>query len=74
MAKTLELRFGTSAGSTRSLNVQDPVLNLEAAEAEEAMNTIIGLNLFTIEGTNPYATIRGARYVERVVEDIFEVE
>lgn len=74
MAKSLELRFGTSLGKTKALSVKDPILNLTKEQALQAMNSIISLNMFQIEGTNPYATTVGARYVERVVNDIFEVE
>lgn len=74
MAKSLELRFGTSLGKSKALSVKDPILNLTTEKTQAAMNSIISLNMFQIEGTNPYATVVGARYVERVVEDIFEVE
>lgn len=74
MAKSLELRFGTSLGKSKSMSVKDPILNLSTEKAQAAMNSIISLNMFQIEGTNPYATVVGARYVERVVDDIFEVE
>ena len=74
MAKSLELRFGTSLGKTKAMSVKDPILNLTKEQALQAMNSIISLNMFQIEGTIPYATTVGARYVERVVNDIFEVE
>ncbi len=74
MAKSLELRFGTSLGKTKAMSVKDPILNLTKEQSLQAMNSIIALNMFQIEGTNPYATTVGARYVERVVNDIFEVE
>ena len=74
MAKLLELRFVTSLGKSKTLSVKDPILNLTTEKAQQAMNSIISLNMFQIEGANPYATVAGARYVERVVNDIFEVE
>ncbi|MER2227395.1 MAG: DUF2922 domain-containing protein [Carnobacterium sp.] len=74
MAKSLELRFVTSLGKSKTLSVKDPILTLTTEEAQQAMNSIISLNIFQIEGANPYAAVAGARYVERVVNDIFEVE
>ncbi|MER2173316.1 MAG: DUF2922 domain-containing protein [Carnobacterium sp.] len=74
MAKSLELRFVTSLGKTKTMSVKDPILNLTTEKAQQAMNSIISLNMFQIDGSNPYATVAGARYVERVVNDIFEVE
>lgn len=74
MAKSLELRFVTSLGKSKTMSVKDPILNLTTEQAQQAMNSIISLNMFQIEGVNPYATVAGARYVERVVDDIFEVE
>lgn len=74
MAKSLELRFGTSLGKTKAMSVKDPILNLTTEKAQQAMNSIISLNMFQLEGANPYASVVGARYVERVVEDIFKVE
>ena len=74
MAKSLELRFGTSLGKTKAMSVKDPILNLTTEKAQQVMDSIISLNMFQLEGANPYATVVGARYVERVVEDIFEVE
>ena len=74
MAKSLELRFVTSLGKSKTLSVKDPILTLTTGEAQQAMNSIISLNMFQIEGANPYAAVAGARYVERVVNDIFEVE
>ena len=74
MAKTLELRFNTSLGKAKTMSVQDPILDLTSIDAQKAMDDIIALDLFEIEGVNLYASVVGARYVERVVEDIFEVE
>ncbi|ALV21489.1 MAG: DUF2922 domain-containing protein [Carnobacterium sp.] len=74
MAKTLELRFNTSLGKAKTMSVQDPILDLTSIDAQKAMDDIIALDLFENEGVNLYASVVGARYVERVVEDIFEVE
>ncbi|MGX7393490.1 DUF2922 domain-containing protein [Carnobacterium mobile] len=74
MAKSLELRFNTSLGKAKTMSVQDPVLDLSPEDAQKAMADIIALDLFEKEGVNLYTSVVGARYVERVVEDIFEVE
>lgn len=74
MAKTLELKFSTSAGKTKILSVKDPILDLSPQVAQQAMANIIDLNMFTVEGINPYVAQLSARYVERVVTDIFETE
>ncbi|WP_188204471.1 DUF2922 domain-containing protein [Desemzia incerta] len=74
MAKTLELKFGTSIGKTKTMSVKDPLLDVSSAVAQKAMADIIQLNMFEIEGVNPYSTSLSARYVERLVTDIFETE
>lgn len=74
MAKTLELKFGTSAGKTKTLSVNDPILDLSPETTQQAMSNIINLNMFDVEGINPYVSQLSARYVERVITDIFETE
>ncbi|SEK50544.1 Protein of unknown function [Carnobacterium iners] len=72
MAKSLELLFNTSLGKAKSLSVADPILNLTPENAKAAMESISALKLFQSEGVDLYATVVGARYTERIVEDIFE--
>lgn len=74
MAKSLELRFNTSLGKPKTLSVKDPVLSLTPEDAKLAMEAISALKLFESEGIDLCTAVVGARYVERVVEDIFEVE
>lgn len=74
MAKTLELKFSTSAGKTKTMSVKEPILNLTSENTQQAMDKIIALNLFEIDGMNPYAEKVSARYVERVLTPIFETE
>ncbi|WP_313468251.1 DUF2922 domain-containing protein [Carnobacterium sp.] len=74
MAKSLELRFNTSLGKAKTMSVQDPILDLSPEDVQKSMADIIALDLFEKEGVNLYTSVVGARYVERVVEDIFEVE
>lgn len=74
MAKSLELRFNSSLGKAKTLSVKDPVLSLTPENAKLAMEAISTLKLFKSEGVDLFASVVGARYTERVVEDIFEVE
>lgn len=74
MAKTLELKFGTSTNKTKTMSVKDPLLDVSSQAAQKAMADIIQLNMFEVEGVNPYVTSLSARYVERLVTDIFETE
>ena len=67
---TLELKFGTADGKTRSLSVKNPKSGLTSAELQPAMAAIIGLNVFEVKGVNPYASVNSARYVERTVTDV----
>ncbi|MBM6615910.1 DUF2922 domain-containing protein [Desemzia sp. RIT804] len=74
MTKTLELKFSTSAGKTKTMSVKDPILDLSPTVAKQAMDKIINLNIFEVDGVNPYAGRLSARYVERILTDIFETE
>ena len=38
MAKSLELRFGTSLGKTKAMSVKDPILNLTKEQALQFKN------------------------------------
>ncbi|HLR91550.1 MAG TPA: DUF2922 domain-containing protein [Atopostipes sp.] len=70
----LELQFATEEGRTRSLSVNQPAMDLDPAVVEEAMNTIAAQNIFEQEGIQIYNTVKGARYVTRAVEDVFQNE
>lgn len=67
---TLELKFTTADKKSRSLNIRNPKLDLTTAEIQPAMDTIVNLGIFEIDGVNPYAGVDSARYVERIVTDI----
>ena len=73
MAKSLELRFNTSLGKAKSMSVKDPLLTLTPENAKLAMQAISALKLFQSEGVDLCASVVGARYVERVETDIFEI-
>lgn len=74
MAKSLELIFKTGLGKTKTLTVQNPILELNPETAQAAMNDISALKMFNVDGAESYAVPQSARYVERLVTDIFEVE
>lgn len=70
----LELQFATEEGRTRSLSVNQPAMDLDPAVVEEAMNKIAAQNIFEQDGVQIYNTVKGARYVTRAVEDVFQTE
>lgn len=69
----LELRFGTSEGKTRTLSVNQPALDLEPGIIQTAMEAIAAQGIFEAEGVNLFQDVKGARYVTRTVEDVYEV-
>lgn len=74
MTKKLELRFVTGEGKSRVIGINSPILDLAPEIVEKAMDTIIAQDMFEVEGVKLYTRTKGARYVTRTVEDIFEVE
>lgn len=74
MTTKLELRFKTSEGKSKMIGVSQPVLNLDSAVVEAAMKTIVDQNMFKKEEVNLLESIKGARYVTRTVDDLFEIE
>lgn len=72
MTKSLELRFLTSIGKNRTLSVKDPLPDLTTEQTREAMESIVAQNMFNKDGVDLYTAVKGARYIERTVEDIFE--
>ncbi|MGN7387863.1 DUF2922 domain-containing protein [Sporosarcina sp. SAFN-015] len=69
MAKTLQLNFVTAAGKQTSLTVDEPRAGLTPTEVEAAMQEIIDAQVFEVDGSF-LATVKGARIVERTVEDL----
>ncbi len=68
----LELRFGTETGKSRTLSVNQPAKNLEPAVVQSAMEAIASQGIFQTDGERLYDSIKGARYVTREVEEIFD--
>ena len=52
------------------MSLRNPANDLTAAEIQPAMDAIIGLDAFEIDGVNIYAATDSARYVERSVTEI----
>ncbi len=69
MAKTLQLNFTTAKGKQTSLTVDEPKAGLTPAEVEAAMQEIINSQVFQVDGSF-LATVKGARIIERTVEDL----
>ena len=70
----LELQFATAEGKSRTLSVNQPAMDLDQATVEAAMEAIVAQGIFEHEGVQLYNQVKGARYVTRTVDDVFEVE
>lgn len=70
----LELQFATEEGKSRTLSVNQPALNLDQKTVETAMEAIAAQGIFENEGVQLYNQVKGARYVTRTVDDVFETE
>ena len=70
----LELQFATEEGKSRILNVNQPAMDLDPATVEAAMEAIAAQGIFEFEGVQLYNQVKGARYVTRTVDDVFETE
>lgn len=70
----LDLRFKTATGKSRLLGIQNPKANLSAETVKSAMNEIVAQKMFENEDGQLYDQVKGARYVTRTVDEIFEVE
>ena len=71
---TLEMKFGTADGKTKNVSLKNPKAGLTSLEIQPVMQTIVGLDAFEVKGINPYATLNGARYVQRSITDVFAAE
>jgi hypothetical protein len=69
MAKTLQLNFITASGKKVALTVDEPRLDLTPQSVEAAMQEIITLNVFELNGA-PLVTAAGARIVDRNVTEL----
>ncbi|AMO85667.1 hypothetical protein B857_00521 [Solibacillus isronensis B3W22] len=69
MAQVLQLTFANIAGSTMTININDPKPNLTEAEVNAAMQTIIEQAVFSKDGFL-FNVKKSARIVERNVTAI----
>ncbi|WP_208560675.1 DUF2922 domain-containing protein [Marinilactibacillus kalidii] len=74
MTTKLELQFETGEGKNQTIGINQPVMNLSAASVSEAMETIAKQHLFEKKGVKLFNKVKGARYVTRTVDNIFEAE
>lgn len=70
----LELQFATEEGKTRTLSINEPALDLDPQTVQAAMDTIAAQNIFEQEGIQIYNQVKGARYVTRSVDEVFQSE
>lgn len=70
----LELQFATEEGKTRTLSINEPALDLDPETVQAAMDTIAAQNIFEQEGIQIYNQVKGARYVTRSVDEVFQNE
>ena len=68
----LELQFATEEGKSRLMSINEPALDLEPKVVQTAMETIAAQNIFEQEGVQIYNKVKGARYVTRSVDEVFE--
>ncbi|TDL31323.1 DUF2922 domain-containing protein [Jeotgalibacillus sp. S-D1] len=69
MNKTLELQFITEEGATSTLSIESPKEPLDPAEVKAAMENILAQDAF-VTPTGGLVSIKGARVVERGIEEI----
>lgn len=74
MSTKLELRFKTGEGKSKTLGISQPVMGLDSEVVEAAMQKVVDQNMFEKEGVNLFESIKGARYVTRTVDELFETE
>lgn len=69
--KQLELLFKSADNKNRTLRLKDPKEGLAPETVQQAMNRIVQADAFYLDDAKQYDTPVGARYVERIVTDIF---
>ncbi len=69
MAKILQLNFETANGKKMTLTVDEPKVDITAAEVELAMTAIISTGTFVIEDL-PLSKALSARVIDRTVTNL----
>lgn len=72
MSKSLELKFLDTEGKTKTLTIREPEPNLDEATVRQVMDDIVNQQLFENEGNQLYVQVKSARYVDRLVTDVFD--
>lgn len=71
--RVFEMKFLDIKGKERRVTISDPVENISAETAKNAMEVIIKSDVFvTKDGSDPYDKAVSARYVVRSVEDVYD--
>ncbi len=68
MAKTLELLFVTEQGKSSTISIDEPQEPVDVVKVKQAMTQIIADGVF-MTASGGFATIKGARVVERNVSE-----
>lgn len=71
---TLELLFNDSQGASKKVNIKNPLEGLDRESVEQLVDVLVDSDIFINDGIDLYATAAGARYVRRIVEDIYMVD
>lgn len=69
MAKALEMIFVTGEGKSATISIDHPKEPVDVNQVKQAMEQIIAQNVF-ITSSGDFTSIKGARLVERNVEDV----
>ncbi|MDO4680167.1 MAG: DUF2922 domain-containing protein [Aerococcus sp.] len=73
--KHLELQFRNDKNQLKKITLNQPKPDVNADQAKQALETIQQTGGFLDdEGLNLYATVEGAVYVTRTVDDIYQAE
>ncbi|MBP1042827.1 DUF2922 domain-containing protein [Vagococcus sp. BWB3-3] len=68
MAKKLYLYFLNEDEQPTTILVQEPNQTLDSAAVRSFMEKVIAMELFTHKGQKKYASIKGAKYVDKKTE------
>ncbi|KRF51233.1 DUF2922 domain-containing protein [Peribacillus butanolivorans] len=69
MARVLEMIFVTEEGKSATIAVENPKEPVDANTVKSAMEQMIAGNAF-VSSSGDFVSIKGARLVERNVEDV----
>ncbi|MCH4171624.1 MAG: DUF2922 domain-containing protein [Lactobacillus sp.] len=70
--KQLQMTFNNNEGKKTSLVLAEVKQDLDAETVKGAMQQLTDSQLFIKDGVALYAEVLGAKYVERIVTEVFE--